>query len=215
MSASITGLVEGSTYHFRVRATNVNGTTYGGDQTFTASDTPPGGGEEHEEVAPPPSDPPPAGNEGQQPSPQTPPLVSPIEGQEDTGASTAQAAELTGAHLLVAGSNGILTLELRCPRGSCAGTITLRTLDVVASDDRHAVKHTLTLATTPFSLTGPRVVTIRLRLSATARALLAHVHTVRAQATIVVRQGSAAKSTAQGRPLLSAQPGRRTAPRPE
>ena len=197
VSASITGLVEGSTYHFRVRATNVNGTTYGGDQTFAVSDTPPGGGEEPEEVAPPPSDPPPAGNEGQQPSPQTPPLVSPIAGQEDTGPSTAQAAELTGAHLLVAGSNGILTLELRCPGGSCAGTITLRTLDVVASDDRHAVKHTLTLATTPFSLTGPRVVTIRLRLSATARALLAHVHTVRAQATIVVRQGSAAKSTAQ------------------
>ena len=40
VSAAITGLNPGTTYHFRVNGTNSQGTTNGGDQTFTTAATP-------------------------------------------------------------------------------------------------------------------------------------------------------------------------------
>jgi len=40
VSAGITGLTPGTTYHFRVKATNSAGTTYGNDQIFTTSAPP-------------------------------------------------------------------------------------------------------------------------------------------------------------------------------
>ena len=44
VSASLTGLAPGTTYHFRLVATNVSGTAFGSDQTFTtATTTPPPG----------------------------------------------------------------------------------------------------------------------------------------------------------------------------
>jgi hypothetical protein len=41
VSADITGLTPGATYHFRIVATNASGTTYGSDQTFTTESPPP------------------------------------------------------------------------------------------------------------------------------------------------------------------------------
>lgn len=38
VTASLTGLVQGSTYHYRIKAVNAKGTTYGNDQSFDASD---------------------------------------------------------------------------------------------------------------------------------------------------------------------------------
>jgi hypothetical protein len=35
VSAAVTGLTSGTTYHFRVSATNAGGTSNGSDQTFT------------------------------------------------------------------------------------------------------------------------------------------------------------------------------------
>jgi Subtilase family len=195
VSASLTGLTETSTYHFRVRATNANGTSYGGDQTFTASNAQPS--EEPEESEPPPRVPPPSTEENRQQATQTPELASPIAGQEETGPDTIQIAELTGAHVLVAASNGTLSLQLRCPASRCAGTITLRTLDAVASGHGRGAKHILTLASGAFRLAGPHVSAIRLRLSGAARALLARIHTVRAQAAIAEHQASAVASSAQ------------------
>ncbi len=195
VSASLSGLTEGSAYHFRVRASNASGTSYGGDQTFTAFDAPPN--EEPEENKPPPSDPPRVAGESQQQPTQTPSLVTPIGGQEESSKTPIHVAELTGARALVAASNGTLSLELRCPADRCAGTITLRTLDAVASGSRHATKHILTLASGPFAFAGPRVTTIKLRLSGAARALLARVHTVRAQAAIAEHQTNAVASSAQ------------------
>ncbi|MBI2839646.1 MAG: hypothetical protein HYX75_15145 [Acidobacteria bacterium] len=40
VSAGLTGLTGGQTYHFRVVATNAQGTTYGGDQQFAAAQVP-------------------------------------------------------------------------------------------------------------------------------------------------------------------------------
>jgi hypothetical protein len=37
VTATITGLLPAATYHFRVAATNADGTTYGSDQTFTTA----------------------------------------------------------------------------------------------------------------------------------------------------------------------------------
>jgi len=42
VSATIGGLTPATTYHFRVVATNRDGTAYGADQTFTAGKSPPG-----------------------------------------------------------------------------------------------------------------------------------------------------------------------------
>lgn len=36
-SATVTGLRPGTTYHYRIEATNATGTTYGSDQTFTTA----------------------------------------------------------------------------------------------------------------------------------------------------------------------------------
>ena len=193
ISASLTGLTEGSVYHFRVRATNANGTSYGGDQTFTASEAPPS--DEPEENEPQPTDPPRVAGEDQQQPTQTPQLVSPIESQEESRTIPVHVAELTGARVLVAASNGTLTLELRCPAGKCAGTITLRTLDAVASGSRHAAKHILTLATTSFAFAGPHVIAIRLRLSEAARALLARVHAMSARATVAAHESNGTAGT--------------------
>jgi hypothetical protein len=40
VSADLTGLSEGMTYHFRLVATNSGGTSYGDDATFTSTTTP-------------------------------------------------------------------------------------------------------------------------------------------------------------------------------
>ena len=53
LSASLTGLASGSTYHFRIIAMNASGTSVGADQSFATTGTPP-----------PPSPPPPAANTG-------------------------------------------------------------------------------------------------------------------------------------------------------
>jgi hypothetical protein len=45
VSAGITGLTTGTTYHFRVVAQNTAGTTYGSDLTFTATQPEPSGGD--------------------------------------------------------------------------------------------------------------------------------------------------------------------------
>ncbi|HTZ62731.1 MAG TPA: S8 family serine peptidase [Solirubrobacteraceae bacterium] len=194
VSASLTGLSEGGTYHFRIRATNITGTSYGGDQTFTASSTQPS--EEPKEIEP-PNDPPPVVPENQQQTTQTPNLVSPIGSQQEPSKTPAHLAELVGAHALLEASNGTLGLELRCPAGSCAGMVTLRTLDAVATGSHHAGKHILTLATAPFAFAGPHAATVSLRLAGAARILLARVHTVRARAMIVARHTSAIAGAVQ------------------
>jgi hypothetical protein len=54
VSRTITGLVAGTTYHYRLIATNASGTTVGADMTFTTPGTPP----------PPPKSPPPTATTG-------------------------------------------------------------------------------------------------------------------------------------------------------
>ncbi|MGD1056616.1 MAG: PKD domain-containing protein [Solirubrobacteraceae bacterium] len=87
-------------------------------------------------------------------------------------------------------ASGAFTLKVSCPAGadSCSGTVTLKTLKAVVASVAHSAKSKaaiLTLATASFSVTAGQVKTITLHLSAKARALLAHSHSVSARATIV------------------------------
>ncbi len=82
--------------------------------------------------------------------------------------------------------SGGVTLKLACPAGetSCSGTVTLRTLGAVKAS-AHGKKHVLTLAAGSFTVVGGHVKAVTLRLSAKARALLAHSHVLRAQTTLL------------------------------
>ncbi|HTW42599.1 MAG TPA: hypothetical protein VMD79_09820, partial [Solirubrobacteraceae bacterium] len=83
---------------------------------------------------------------------------------------------------------GMLELKITCPAGeiSCAGTVTLRTLHAIkaANAGQHKPK-VLTLASTSFDIAGGATKTVVLHLTATGRALLAHLHTLSVRATIV------------------------------
>jgi len=191
VSAAITGLSAAGTYHFRVLATNSVGTGTSKDHTFETLATP----------APVPP--------GQAPSSTTPPsspsstttstasaaLVSSIETAPAPALvlsprSSALSAELASATLAVA-SSGALSIPVRCPgtAGACAGSITLRTLSAVslASSGHLASKRVLTLARGSFTVAGGRVVTVKLRLSASARGLLERARLLHVRATILAR----------------------------
>ena len=98
-------------------------------------------------------------------------------------------AELTSA-ALAASPSGTVNVSVSCPvtEIGCEGTVTLRTLTAVRSATGHRRNRKaafLTLATGSFTVAGGRVATVRLRLSAKARALLARNHVLRARASVV------------------------------
>lgn len=93
--------------------------------------------------------------------------------------------------VLTASRTGYLHVRISCPAGEtrCAGRITLRTLAAVRAATGATLDATtariLTLATRPFSIAGGRSIVITLRLTPEARARLARLHVLRAQATIL------------------------------
>jgi PKD repeat protein len=114
---------------------------------------------------------------------------------------------------LTASAAGLLAVTLSCPLGepTCAGTLTLRT--VAAIGGRHAGKRrsrtlALTLAKGSFAIAGGGHKTITLRLSAKARSLLARMHLLRAQITILVHDGTGATHTTQTTVIVRAAAGR-------
>ncbi len=174
VSASIGGLAPGSTYYFRVVATNAGGTSYGADQALTT-------------VAPTPPVVPDQGVLGLHVS--SPPPVPD--------------AELS-SRSLTADASGRFTLRVTCPADEswCVGTVTIRTLAAVAADSRghqaSAVRATiLTLAKGSFKVAAGHAATIRLRLSVKARALLARSHVLRARASIVAHDAAGATHSVQ------------------
>jgi hypothetical protein len=174
VSASIGGLAPGTTYYFRVVATNAGGTSYGADQALTT------------QTPMPPPDP------GQG-----------VLGVHVSNVPPVPDAELA-SRSLTANAAGRFTLRVTCPgqESSCAGTVTIRTLAAVAADSlghqasgsRAAI---LTLAEGSFKVPGGHVLTIKLRLSAKARTLLVRSRVLRARATIVAHDPTGATHTAQ------------------
>ncbi len=126
--------------------------------------------------------------------------------QEVAGFQAAAAPPLPDAQLastaLVASLSGIVSVKVSCPAGesSCSGTVTLRTLKAVVASLASAAKSKgsiLTLATGSFTVAGGKVTTVKLHLSAKARALLARSHVLRARATIVAHDPVGASHTTQ------------------
>jgi hypothetical protein len=119
--------------------------------------------------------------------------------QQGSKAPPSPEAKLTSSSL-TAGSSGTVNVKVSCPAGesACAGTITLRTLTaVIAVRHGHRTPRAsiLTLAVGSFDIPSGRTGIVKLRLSAKARALLAHGHALRARATIVARTPQGATDT--------------------
>jgi hypothetical protein len=110
-------------------------------------------------------------------------------------------ATVAGASLTVSAS-GAVSVKISCAAGvkTCTGTVTLRTLGAVSarasSVAEPAKASVLTLASGSFSLSGGQVKAITLHLSAKARRLLAHAHSLRARATILAHNAEGASHTA-------------------
>jgi hypothetical protein len=183
VAATLTGLTAATTYHFRIVATNAQGASKGNDETFATL------------------------------LPTT--LQQQVPDEQGTsnghGVSDSQArkqppvpdAELASVSL-TASPSGTVIVRVSCPadESSCSGRVTLRTLSaVVAGAGAHQSKNAkaaiLTLAIGSFKAAGGRVTTVRLRLSAKARALLARAHLLRARATVLAHDPAGATHTAQ------------------
>jgi PKD repeat protein len=135
--------------------------------------------------------------EGSKPPPTKGPPPSPVEAPP--------VATLAATSLSVSPA-GAVSLQVSCPASdsSCSGTVTLRTLGAVAarvaarhSKGKHKKKVVLTLASGSFTVTGGKMQTVTLQLSAKARTLLASSHTLPAQATIVAHDPAGATHTTQ------------------
>lgn len=159
VSVTVTGLATGTTYYYRLAATNAAGTGYGAALTLA---TPP--------LSPSSSEPPNALTEA---APNLGILTS-----QEAKAPTPPDAVLARTSIR-ASSSGTILIELSCPATaiSCVGTITLR-----------RAAPSLTLASATFRGLGGHTLTIKLHLLPAARRLLAHSHTLRATATILAHE---------------------------
>jgi hypothetical protein len=115
---------------------------------------------------------------------------------------------------LEASLSGIVSVKVSCPAGesSCTGTVTLRTLNAVLASLASTAKSKrsiVTLATGSFTVAGGKVTTVKLHLSAKARALLARSHVLRARATIVAHDPAGTSHSTQTVVTLRAASARR------
>jgi hypothetical protein len=186
VSASISGLSTNTTYHFRIVATNRGGSSVGNDQRFMTAAL--GGGRES--------------SGGEQ--------VPVAEAQGKTAPSPAQATlpyrqaakpltslpALLGARLTASPSGGVRVM-LACPAGveSCVGEIELRVLTTVrklapGATRTHRSKRKISLVAVArghFTIPAGGAIAETLVLSHTGRALLARMHLLHVQATLLVR----------------------------
>ena len=152
VSGAVKGLTPGTTFRYRILASNRSGTSYGEIEEFAS-------------LAPPPVPITPVGHNGSKAGPH---------------------AVLSDRTLLVR-SDGGLSVTVRCPGANphCRGSVRLQTLGALSALGRPSAKRVLTLATASFAAAHRSVVTVRMRLSAAARGLLAHAGHLRARAIVV------------------------------
>ncbi len=199
VSAELTDLVPGTTYHFRISATNANATSTGEDGTFRTlaedkTDTtqlP----TTLEQQSPGKEPPPPAQAPGSSPE-------QAVAAARDDGAPPPDAT--LASRSLTANRSGVIYVRVSCPatETSCTGRVTLRTPGaVVSASSSHLSTRprtaAVTLAAASFTVKGGHVRTVALHLSRSARALLARAHVLRARATILARNPAGATHTAQ------------------
>ena len=124
-----------------------------------------------------------------------------VAGFDDAVTPPVPYAQLAGTYLQ-ASAAGAVSLKITCPAGesSCEGTVTLRTLNAISASVGGAGKKkasVLTLTTGSFAVPGGEVKTVTLRLSRTARTLLARWHVLRVRTTIVAHDSAGATHTWQ------------------
>jgi hypothetical protein len=185
VTASISSLSAGTTYHFRIVAKNAGGTSQGSDATFTTAGETKVETKVESKVEPkgePKVEPPPS--ENHEPAPEVTVTVN----------STTVSAQ------------GAFVLKLSCPEAdkSCSGTVTVRTLTAVPASRGYEAKSKkkpkavpLTLASGSFTLSGGQVKALALHLSGKARALLSRTKVLRVRVTIVAHDAAGATHTTQ------------------
>jgi hypothetical protein len=169
---TLSGLSPAATYHYRLVATSVGGTSTGADQTFTTG-TPP---------APPSSSP----SSPSSPAP-TPPSSSTAAPTAPTGTSPFAGVKLVSSRLSFGGRS--ITLKLSCPAetvGRCQGRSKLSAKRRTGSGARRSV----TLGRASFSITAGRQARVRVSLSRAGRRLLGRVRRLRGEDTIAARDGA-------------------------
>ncbi len=138
----------------------------------------------------------------------TPPAPPPSLGPgPSTGPSTqvlpskeaSPTAVIAGSSSVMVTAAGVLTIKVSCPPGSatCAGTVTLRTLQAVIARaiTAKAKKAILTLASGSFSVAGGSSKTLTLHLSSAGRKLLTKSHAVAARATVLAHNPEGQRQT--------------------
>ncbi len=197
VSAKISSLSPGTSYHFALVAKNINGTAQTSDAQFKTLAKPP----ESEPELPPVT------------TATTPTTTQPVgEVLPNTVVKPSPIATLAGSTATVS-SSGSFTLKITCPSSetTCSGTVTVRTLKAVAASVAHGAKKKaaiLTLASGSFSVGGGQVKTITLHLSSKGRILLTHSHSVAGRATILAHDPLGASHTTTSNVTLRAKPGK-------
>ena len=110
-------------------------------------------------------------------------------------------ARLRGSLFQVSRS-GVVSVRITCPAGerSCEGTIRIRTLSAVIGKNGARL---LTLASARFKVAGGHVVAVTLRLTRTARALLARRGRLRVRVVILAHDPAGASHTSQATATLA------------
>ncbi|HTW42598.1 MAG TPA: hypothetical protein VMD79_09815 [Solirubrobacteraceae bacterium] len=185
VSAPVAELAAGTEYYFRVSATNTTGTAYGDAGTFT-TDLP-------TTLAHLPL--------SQEPASSSPQASSSTQGSgassggSPASTSTSRPAPVPDAQLtastLVATAKGVVSVTVRCPADvpSCTGTVVLRTMSavLVTTHGGQRKAQVLTLASERFTVAGGKTTTVRLRLSASGRALVNQERALQTRATVFAR----------------------------
>jgi hypothetical protein len=164
--APLTGLLPGTTYRYRIVASNASGTSSGETLGLTTLGVVQGQ----------------AGFALLAPEPATGTTPAPPHVSARAVYATLAVASLT------ASATGGVRVKIACPpqKAACAGTITLRSLRAIAVRLRRhrVVRRVVTLAAGPFRVPAGRVAIVTLRLSAAARAVFAHVRLLQALAIV-------------------------------
>lgn len=187
VSQQLTGLAGGTTYHYRVVATNAEGESTGADRTFTTT------------ASTPPAVPTPTPAPGATPAPGT--TVAP-------GATPAPTPDTSPPRLAVlpvasrVGRRTSITVRVRCDAGeprACAGALRLRSVGRVRVG---SVRRTLTTASVRFTAAPGRTVAVSVRLSRTLRAALRRNGRITFTATATARDAAGNTGTARARVQL-------------
>ncbi len=178
-SCSVTLAVEAASGEEGVAATNVTVEENAAERK--SHEPPPGGGG--------------GGNESPAPGGSSPGGSAPGGGVKGSTTLGNPEAKLASNSLSVT-SAGAFTIKVTCPAGelSCTGTVTIKTASAVKAA-KSKKKAILTLASGSFSVAGGQAKTITLHLSAPARTLLAHSHTLAGLATLIAHDSTGASRT--------------------